>query len=313
MSEVLNVVFMGTPEFSVPVLEGLIDNDFIKIVLVVSQPDKKVGRKQVLTPSPVSLCALEHNIPVFKPVNIKKEYQAILDSRPDIVITCAYGQIIPEVILNYPRYRCINVHASLLPKFRGGAPIQKAIIDGESKTGITVMYMDKLMDSGDIISQDELLIDSNDNLETLTDKLSLLGKDLLLKTLPDIIKGTNKRIKQDPSKVTFAYNITSGDEHLNFNKSCLEVFNHVRGLSPNPGAFVKLNGKAVKIYDGYRSSDKASKEAGVIEKIYKDGIGVATKDYLYVITDIKLEGKKRMKVGDYLNGCKDNLVGEKYE
>lgn len=309
----VKVVFMGTPEFSVPILESLISNKDYEVLLVVSQPDKKIGRKQILTPSPVSLCASCHNIPIIKPLNIKKDYQDVLNSGADIVITCAYGQIIPEEILNYPKYGCINVHASLLPKFRGGAPIQKAIITGEKKTGITIMYMDKLMDSGDIISQEELVIEDSDNLESLTNKLSLLGKELLMKSLPSIINGTNERVKQDTTKVTFAYNIMPSDEHLDFNKSCLEVFNHVRGLSPNPGVFVKLNDKTVKIYDGYQSRDKSVGDAGTIEKLYKDGIGVATSDYLYVITDIKLEGKKRMKVKDYLNGCKDNLVGERYE
>lgn len=309
----IRVVFMGTPEFSVPVLESLINHEEYEVVLVISQPDKRVGRKQKLTPSPVSICAKNNNISISKPEKIKEEYHEVLEAKPDIVITCAYGQIIPEEILNYPKYGCINVHASLLPKFRGGAPIQKAIITGEEKTGITIMYMDKLMDSGDIIEQEEIPIEKEDNLETLTNKLSILGKNLLIKTLPSIIKETNKRIKQDPSKVTFAYNITPSDEHLDFNKNCIEVFNQVRGLSPNPASFVKLNDKAIKIYDGYQTSEISNQEAGTITKLYKDGIGVSTKDYIYVITEIKPEGKKRMKAKDYLNGCKDNLVGEKYE
>lgn len=309
----VRIVFMGTPEFSVPILESLINHQDYEVVLVVSQPDKKVGRKQELAPSPVSLCAEKNNIPIEKPEKIKKEYQKVLDAKPDIVITCAYGQIIPEEILNDPKYGCINVHASLLPKFRGGAPIQRAIITGEKVTGITIMYMDKLMDSGDIITQKEIPINQEDNLEILTNKLSQLGKDLLLETLPNIIKGTNKRIKQDQNKVTYAYNITPSDEHLNFDKSCKEVFNQVRGLSPTPGCFVKLNDKKIKIYDGYQTTEKSSQETGIITKLYKEGIGVSTKDYIYVITDIKPEGKKRMKAKDYLNGCKDNLVGEKYE
>lgn len=307
------VVFMGTPEFSVPVLQSLIDHEEYEVILVVSQPDKKKGRKQIITPSPVSLCAMENDIPIVKPINIKKEYQEILDTSPDIIITCAYGQIIPEQILNAPKYGCINVHASLLPKFRGGAPIQKAIITGEETTGITIMYMDKLMDSGDIINQEEIKIEETDNLETLTRKLSQLGKKLLMETLPSILAGTNNRIKQDPSKVTFSYNITLQDEHIDFNKSCREVFNQVRGLSPNPAGFVKLKNKIIKIYNGYQSKERSLKEPGEIVKFDKEGIGVCTKDYLYIITELKLEGKKQMKVKEYLNGCKDKLIGEKYE
>lgn len=307
------IIFMGTPDFSVPILESLINHQDYEVVLVISQSDKRVGRKQELTPSPVSLCAKKYNIPIEKPERIRQDYQKILDVKKDLIVTCAYGQIIPEAILNDPKYGCINVHASLLPKFRGGAPIQKAIITGEEKTGITIMYMDKSMDSGDIISQKEIPIKQDDNLETLTNKLSQLGKELLIETLPSIINGTRKRIKQDPSKVSYAYNITPNDEHLDFNKNCIEIFNQVRGLSPTPGCFAKLNDKKIKIYDGYQTTEKSSQEVGTITKLYNDGIGVSTKDYIYVITDLKPEGKKRMKAKDYLNGCKDNLVGEKYE
>ena len=195
----IKVVFMGTPEFSVPVLEGLIEN--YQVIGVVSQPDRKVGRKQEVVFSPVKQVAISHDIPVFQPEKIRVDYEDILDLKPDIIITCAYGQIIPKAILDFPKYGCINVHASLLPKLRGGAPIQKAIIDGYSKTGITIMYMDEAMDSGDIISQREIPILDNDTMETLHDKLSILGKELLLDTLPSIIDGFVIRIKQDEKEV----------------------------------------------------------------------------------------------------------------
>ena len=198
----VKVVFMGTPNFSVPVLESLIENENYDVVGVVSQPDKKVGRKQLLTPSPISEVAILNNIPLLRIENIKNDFQCVLELNPDIIITCAYGQIIPQELLEFPKYGCINVHASLLPKFRGGAPIQRAIITGEEKTGITIMYMDKKMDSGDIIVQEELDILDSDNLETLTNRLSILGRDLLLKTLPSIINNTNSRFSQDSSKVT---------------------------------------------------------------------------------------------------------------
>ncbi len=309
----MKIVFMGTPDFSVPVLESLYNNSEYEIVGVVSQPDKRVGRKQVITPSPISNFALNNNLNLLRIENIKKEYNDILLLEPDIIITCAYGQIIPEEILNYPEYGCINVHASLLPKYRGGAPIQRAIINGDSETGITIMYMDKLMDNGDIIKQESLKIDDSDNLETLTNKLSILGRDLLNKTLPSIFNKTNERIKQDEKEVIYAYNIKREEEHLDFSKSCKEVFNKVRALSPTPACYTKLNKKIVKIYDGYITNDKAKGIPGEIVKLYKDGIGVNTKDFIYVITSLQLEGKKKMLAKDYIRGCKDNLIGEIYE
>ena len=219
----IRVVFMGTPDFSVPVLKGIIENKEYKVVGVVSQPDKKVGRHQILTPSPISNVAMENNIKLFRIEKIRNDYQEILDLNPDVIITCAYGQIIPKQILDYPKYGCINVHASLLPKYRGGAPIHKAIIDGEKYTGITIMYMDEGMDTGDIISQQKVEILDNDTVDALHDKLSMVGKDLLLKTLPNIISGNIDRIKQDNSLATFAYNIKREDEHINFDNTSKNI------------------------------------------------------------------------------------------
>lgn len=175
------------------------------------------------------------------------------------------------------------------------------------------MYMDKLMDNGDIISQDSIEILDSDNLETLTNKLSLLGRDLLNSTLPSIFNKTNKRIKQDESKVVYAYNIKREEEHLDFSKSCREVFNKVRALSPSPGCYTHLNNKIVKIYDGYITNEKSEGSPSKISKLYKDGIGVNTSDYIYVITSLQIEGKKKMKASDYILGCKDSLIGEFYE
>lgn len=309
----MKIVFMGTPSFSVPVLESLYNNSEYEIVGVVSQPDKKIGRKQLITPSPISDFALSKNLNLLRIENIKKDYSEVLSLKPDIIITCAYGQIIPEEVLNYPEYGCINIHASLLPKYRGGAPIQRAIINGDSKTGITIMYMDKLMDNGDIIKQESLIIEDYDNLETLTTKLSILGRDLLNKTLPSIFNKTNERIKQDESQVIYAYNIKREEEHLDFSKSCKEVFNKVRALSPKPACYINLNNKIIKVYDGYMTDDKSKGKSGEIVKIYKDGIGVNTRDFIYVITSLQLEGKKKMLAKDYIRGCNSNLIGEIYD
>ncbi len=305
----MKVIFMGTPEFSVPVLEKLITN--YEVVLVVSQPDKRVGRKKELVNTPIKEVALKNNIEVFQPVSIREEYQKILDTECDIIITCAYGQIIPEVLINYPRLGCINVHASLLPKLRGGAPIHHAIIDGYQKSGITIMYMDKLMDNGDIISQNETFIEDTDTYTTLHDKLSNIGSDLLIKTLPSIINQTNKREKQNLDEVTFGYNIKREEEQINFNRLSKDVFNQIRGLSLIPGAYTLLDNKVLKVYESY-ISDLSTKDIrpGTITNIYKNGIGVATIDYEIVITKVKPVGKNIMDAKDYINGInKKNTLG----
>ena len=225
----LKVVFMGTPDFCVPILDFIIKT--YNCVGVVTQPDKEVGRKREIVFSPIKKKALEHNLKVLQPIKIREEYQGVLDLNPDIIITCAYGQIVPSIILDYPKYGCINVHASLLPELRGGAPIHKAIIYGLEKTGITIMYMDKGMDTGDMISKKEIIIEDSDTAETLHDKLQSISVDLLLETLPSIINGTNKREKQNDEEATYAYNISREEEYVSFNKSSREVFNQIRGLN----------------------------------------------------------------------------------
>ncbi len=309
----MKIVFMGTPEFAVPVLEGLINK--YEVVLVVSQPDKKVGRHQILTNTPIKEVALKHNIKVLQPNNIRKEYTEILAAKPDLIVTCAYGQIIPKKILDYPQYGCINVHASLLPRFRGGAPIHKAIIEGDKKTGITIMYMDVSMDTGDIIAQKEIEILDSDDLESVHDKLSVLGKELLLETLPSVFNKTNKRIKQNNKEATYAYNIKREEEHIDFSKNSLEIFNLIRGLCPSPGSYAILDEKEMKIYKSYvLEGEKFSGEYGEIVDINKEGIVVKTKDGAIVITDIKPFGKKRMAAKAYINGSvKDKLIGKVFK
>lgn len=306
----LNVVFMGTPLFARVVLEKLLDN--YNVIMVVCQPDREKDRKGNIIYPEVKKLAIDNNIEVYQPAKIREEYQYVLDKNPDIIITCAYGQIIPKEILDYPKYGCINVHGSLLPKLRGGAPIHHAIINGEEKTGITIMYMDRKMDSGDIISQREIEILDSDNLDSLYEKLSVVGADLLIETLPSIINGTNERIKQDESLVTFGYNITKEEEIVDFNDISRNIFNKVRGLCSIPGASSYLDNKRVKIYE-VEITDKLCKgTCGEIVGIEKNGILVNTKDYLVRIKDIKIEGKKRCKVSEYLNGIKDKneLIGK---
>ena len=305
----VRIVFMGTPDFAVPIFKALAEN--YNVVAVVTQPDKKVGRKQILTPSPIKKASAEFNIPVLQPVKIKEEYEEVLKYKPDMIITCAYGQIIPKVLLDYPKYKCINVHASLLPKLRGGAPIHHAIMDGYDKTGITIMYMDTKMDTGDIISKSETDITKEDTLGSLHDRLSEMGKDLLLETLPNIINGNIKRVKQDESEATYGYNITKEDEKIDFNKSNVEVDNKVRALNPTPGAYTTINGKRMKVYD-VRLSDRyyGNTKPGTIVGFEKDGIRVVAGNKEVILTDIAIEGKKRCLVKDYLNGIdKEELLG----
>ena len=303
------VVFMGTPNFAVPILEALIDN--YNVVMVVCQPDRKKNRKGKLEIPPVKEVALRHNINVFQPEKIRDNYNPILKANPDLIITCAYGQIIPKELLEYPKLGCINVHGSLLPELRGGAPIHWAIIRGYKKTGITIMDMSEKMDAGDIISQASIKIDDDMILDTLYEKMSYLGRDLLIKTLPSIINNTCKRIKQDESKVTFGFNVRKEDTIIDFSKPSTDIRNLIRGLNPIPGAYCYLDNKRMKIYDVEILDKNSSNEYGKIIKIEKDGIICTTKDNLIKIKELAIEGKKRCKAIDYINGInKEEIVGK---
>lgn len=301
------VVFMGTPEFSVPVLEMLIENT--NVVLVVTQPDKEVGRHHELKATPVKECALKHNIEVYQPIKIRNEYEHILEMNPDIIITCAYGQIIPSILLDTPKYKAINVHASLLPKLRGGSPLHKCIIDGYKETGVTIMYMAPGMDDGDIITQRSVEIKDADNVGIIHDKLSIMGRDLLLETLPNIFSGNITRTKQDPNEVTYAYNIKREEEKIDFTKTAREVFNQIRGMYPFPVAYTTLNGEVIKICE-VRIGNSSKGKPGEIIETSKDGISVMCKDKNIIITRLKPSGKKEMTAKDYLNGKNKTIVGE---
>lgn len=303
------IIFMGTPEFSVPVLEGLIDK--YKIRAIVTQPDKPVGRHGEVKFSPVKEVALKHNILCLQPNKIKDALQEINALEPDLIITCAYGQILPLELLLIPKFGCINVHASLLPKLRGGAPIHHAIIDGYSETGVTIMYMAEGMDTGDMISQKKIEIKEDETVSTLHDKLSLLGRDLLLETLPSILNGTNKRIPQDESEATYGFNITRKDEKIDFNKTMRKIVNQVRGLNSWPGAYFLFDDKIVKVWECYRT-DKRYDFAliGEVTAIYPDGFGVKCSNGEVVFTVIQPEGKKRMKAIDFINGYHGELIGK---
>ena len=300
------VIFMGTPDFAVPVLEGLLENT--NVIMVVTQPDKEVGRNHEVVPTPIKKIAQEHNVEVFQPIKIRNDYEKIINAGADIIITCAYGQIIPEVILNNPPLGCINVHASLLPRLRGGAPLHHALIDGETKTGVTIMYMDKKMDTGDIISQKEYIIKDNDNVGIIHDNLSIMGKELLLETLPSIIDGTNNRTPQNNEEATYAYNISREEEHIDFNRPAKEIYNQVRGLYPWPKANTIIDGLEVKVLECFISDKDSNFSSGTICDITKDSIGICTKDKVIYITKVKPFGKKEMLALDYINGLNKEKI-----
>ncbi|EFU85151.1 methionyl-tRNA formyltransferase [Staphylococcus lugdunensis] len=305
------VIFMGTPDFSTTILEMLIKEH--EVIAVVTQPDRPVGRKRVLTPPPVKKVALEHDIAVYQPEKLKgsEELEALLQLDSDLIVTAAFGQLLPEVLLEKPKYGAINVHASLLPKYRGGAPIHQAIIDGETETGITIMYMVKKLDAGNIIAQQAIGITEDDNVGTMHDKLSILGADLLQKTLPDILEGKNQSIPQDDSKATFASNISRADERVDWQRNAQEIHNHIRGLAPWPVAYTTMDDKNMKIFAAHIIKNKAG-EPGTIIATTKQAIIVGTQsDDAIAITDMQLAGKKRMPVSNYLSGVQTSLVGKK--
>lgn len=306
----LKIVFMGTPEFSVPILNGLIKN--YKVRAIVTQPDKPVGRDSKVMFSPIKQVGIDNTILVLQPNKLREEMSDIINLEPDLIITCAYGQILPQELLDVPRLGCINVHASLLPKLRGGAPIHRAIMNGNKTTGVTIMYMDAKMDEGDIITQEEIEILPTDTASTLHDKLSILGRDLLLKTLPSIIDGTNTRTKQDGSQATYGLTIKREDEKIDFSKTKRQICNQVRGLNSWPGAYAICDSKILKIWECYETDNYFPELLdGQITEIYDDGIGVKVSNGEIVLTSVQPEGKGKMSTLDYGRGLinKGPVVG----
>lgn len=305
------IVFMGTPEFGCAILEELI-NENLNVVGVVCQPDKLVGRKQILTFPVVKQKAIEHGIPVLQPLKIRNDYQGVLDLEPDLIVTCAYGQIIPKELLDYPRLGCINVHASLLPALRGGAPIQHAIIDGYDKTGITIMEMSVKMDAGNIISQAECEITEDDTYGSLHDKLIPIATKLLRETMPSILAANHASIEQNEQEVTFGYNISKEEEHVDLTKSYDQVYDQIRGLIPVPCSYVMVDGKKVKLWSVSKTELTGSEENGTIVNVEKD-LGIVFDNRIIRIMELQLEGKQKMNARDFRNGAGRNWEGKKAE
>ena len=299
----MRIVFMGTPDFAVPCLEKLVQNGY-EVAAVVTQPDRPKGRKQQLAAPPVKEAALELGLPVLQPEKLKVAGVAdILAYEPDLIVTAAFGQILPKELLDYPKHGCINVHASLLPNYRGGAPIHKSIIDGQPETGVTIMYMVEKLDAGDMLSQVRVPITEEDNVGTMHDKLSAAGSDLLLMTIPKLLDGEIKPEAQDESNVTYAWNITREDERLDWTKPARALFNQVRGLNPWPVAYTTLDGQVMKVWNSRVLTESGTEQTpGTVLSVSPDGIDVQTGEGVLRLTEIQPAGKKAMKVADYVRG-----------
>ncbi len=295
-----NIVFMGTPEFSVPVLEMLIEKT--NVIMVVTQPDKEVGRKKELVFSPVKKVAMEHKIPVFQPVRIRKDYEVLKGLDIDLIVTCAYGQIIPKEVLDLPKRGCVNVHASILPKYRGSAPIQWAIMNGDKKTGVTIMYMDEGMDTGDIIKCCEIPILDTDNVGTMHDKLSILGRDTLESVLDNLLNGIVIGIKQTDD-YTMAPMIKREDERLNFKDNGVNIINKIRSLNPWPLANIVIDGKEIKVIEA-EFIPGSSKGKGKVVEVTKNRFGISCNDGIIYLKRVKPFGKKEMDINSFINGIK---------
>lgn len=302
------IVFMGTPDFSVPILRQLVKDGY-DVPLVVTQPDRPVGRKKVLTPPPVKSEAAEQNIPVFQPEKLADDYQQIIDLQPDLIVTAAYGQILPPSLLAAPPFGCINVHASLLPELRGGAPIHHAILQGKKQTGITIMYMVDKLDAGDILTQEAVGILDNDNVGTMHDKLSVTGASLLKDTLPKLFNNELKPVAQDHAKSTFASNIKREQERIDWTEDNDIIHNQIRGLNPWPVAFTKYQGKTMKIWRSELVDNEYNGSPGEIVDIINNDtlLVVCGNNKGIMITEIQPAGKKRMSVKDYLMGSQNRI------
>ncbi|MFP9086130.1 methionyl-tRNA formyltransferase [Streptococcus equi] len=304
------LIFMGTPQFSATVLQGLLENPAYDILAVVTQPDRAVGRKKEITMTPVKELALAHQLPIFQPEKLSgsQELADIMALGADGIVTAAFGQFLPTVLLDSVTF-AVNVHASLLPKYRGGAPIHYAIINGDKEAGVTIMEMVKEMDAGDMVSSASLPILDTDNVGTMFDKLAILGRDLLLKTLPDYLSGNLKPVPQDHSQATFSPNLSAEEERLDWSKPAREVFNHIRGMNPWPVAHTLLDGQRFKIYEAELA--EGSGKAGQIIAKTKKALVVAAGEGALSLKLVQPAGKPKMPIVDFLNGVGRGLeVGD---
>lgn len=308
----MRVMFMGTTPFSCVVLKQLLDDGY-DVVAVVTQPDRPFGRKKVLKAPPVKVLAQEYQIPVIQPKRIKESVDEVLSFEPDLVVTCAYGQIVPKAILDYPKFLCLNVHASLLPKYRGGAPIHWSIIRGEKETGVTLMRMDVGMDSGDMLASRSVVIEDTDMMGDVEAKLMDVSKTLIHEDLKAYLEGNLDFVPQDKEKVTLAYTIQRDDEFITFNRDVVEVYNHIRGLIPWPVGYGTIEGMNVKFHGVTMSDTKHAYEPGVVVSVDEAGLTIACIDGTVTITKIQPAGKPVTSANDFANGLGRNWKGKRFE
>lgn len=303
MSAKMRILFMGTPDFAAEALKALLTHGE-NVVGVVSQPDKPRGRGLATMPTPVKKTALEQGIEVFQPSSVKNgELDEFLKKTdPELIIVVAYGKILPESVLKYPKYGCVNAHASLLPKYRGAAPIQRAVIDGEKETGVTAMYMEKGLDTGNIILSEKIDIKDDDTAESLHDRLAVLGGEVLLKTIARFEKGDFSSEKQDDSKATYAHMLTKAEGEIDWTIDAKKVYDLIRGMNSWPMAYTYLKGKRFVPYEC--SIDEGCGRCGEVIYVGNDGFTVACKTGAIKICGVKFDGKKKMSVKDYLVGNK---------
>lgn len=296
------VIFMGTPKIAASVLETILKLNNIELVGVITQPDRELNRKKEIVYSPVKLLCLQNNLKIFQPIKIGEIYEDIKSLEPNIIITCAYGQFIPQKILDIPTIGCFNLHASILPKYRGGAPIHWAIINGEHETGVTLMKTILKMDAGEMIDVIKCPIPFEETTESLTNKLAQLACELLEKNWTNLANNSFKLISQNEQEVSFALNISKQDTIINFDNNVLNIYNKVRGLYNKPLAIWNYKNTNVKILESKTTSISSSKKPGLITKINSDGIFVATSDYDLQITKLQLPNKNPIEVKTLING-----------
>lgn len=306
------LIFMGTPDFSATVLKGLLESDQYEVLAVVTQPDRAVGRKKEIRITPVKEVALSYGLPIYQPEKLSgsPEMEAIMNLGADGIVTAAFGQFLPSKLLASMNF-VVNVHASLLPKHRGGAPIHYALIQGDKETGVTIMETVKEMDAGDMISRRSIPITDEDNVGTLFEKLAIVGRDLLLDTLPAYLAGEIQPEAQDPSQVSFSPNIRPEEERLDWNKTNRQLFNQIRGMNPWPVAHTLWHGGRFKIYEAELADGDG--QPGEILEIGKRQLLVATGEGALALKTVQPAGKPKMTISDFLNGAGRNLaVGDKF-
>ena len=304
----IRLLFMGTPEISAKVLREVI-NEGYNVIGVIAQPDRPIGRKGELLKVPTKVVAQEHNIPVYQPVKIRKEYEFVKDLKPDIILTVAYGQIVPQGLLDIPPYGCLNLHGSLLPKYRGAAPIQYALINNEQVSGMTLMEMIDKMDAGKMYAKQEVIIDEEDNSTSLFEKMGDAACALVRDALPLYLEGKLPGEEQDENLVTFCPTIKPEQEKLDLQSSTKELFGWIRGLSDAPGAYLYLDDAKLKIYKAKIFSDQVEGRIGEIVKADKGGLILQCKDGQLALLELQKEGKKRMDYKSFING-NQNLKGK---